>query len=102
MGLPDGVAFTGDGKLVRKAFGYEQEKAEAALSRIGFARCASRASAPIASLKRPEAPGSSRRGPVAGQISHSAFIRPSELRPFLNSGRQGILARCSAWHHLSA
>ena len=24
--LPDGVAFTGEGKLVRKATGYEQEK----------------------------------------------------------------------------
>ena len=42
--LPDGVAFTGEFKLVRKATGYEQEKAEAALSHIGFAGCASRAS----------------------------------------------------------
>ena len=40
----NGVAFTGEGKLVRKATGYEQEKAEAALSHIGFAGCASRAS----------------------------------------------------------
>jgi hypothetical protein len=31
------VAFTGEGRLVRKATGYEQEKAEAALSHIGFA-----------------------------------------------------------------
>src|SRR3954467_11896384 len=42
--LPDVVAFTGGGKLVRKATGYEQQKAEAALSRIGFTGCASRAS----------------------------------------------------------
>jgi hypothetical protein len=40
----DGVAFTGEGKLVRKATGYEQEKAEAALSHIAFAGCASRPS----------------------------------------------------------
>jgi hypothetical protein len=32
---PDGVAFTGEGKLVRKATVYEHQKAEAALSRIG-------------------------------------------------------------------
>jgi hypothetical protein len=31
------LPFTGEGKLVRKATGYEQQKAEAALSRIGFA-----------------------------------------------------------------
>jgi hypothetical protein len=28
--------------------------------------------------------------------------RPTELFPFRNAGRQGIFARCSAWHHLSA
>ena len=44
MPASNGVAFTGEGKLVRKATGYEQEKAEAALSHIGFAGCASRAS----------------------------------------------------------
>src|SRR4051794_25707905 len=37
------VAFTGEAKLVGKAIGYEQEKAEAPLSSIGFAGCASRA-----------------------------------------------------------
>ena len=31
----DGVVFTGEGKLARKATGYEKEKAEAALSHIG-------------------------------------------------------------------
>lgn len=35
--LPDGVMFTREGKLARKATGYESEKAEAALSHIGFA-----------------------------------------------------------------
>src|ERR1022692_4857177 len=39
----NGVAFTGEGKLVRRATGYELQTAEAALSRIGFAGCASRA-----------------------------------------------------------
>jgi hypothetical protein len=38
------VAFTGEGKLVRKATGFERQEAEAALSRIGFADCANRAS----------------------------------------------------------
>jgi len=33
--LPDGVMFTREGKLARKATGYEREKAEAALSDIG-------------------------------------------------------------------
>jgi hypothetical protein len=46
----DGIAFSGEGKLVRKATGYEQEKAEAALSHIGFAGCASRASARHSSI----------------------------------------------------
>src|ERR1043166_7487941 len=40
----DGVAFTREGNLVRKATGYEQEKAETALSPLGFAGGASRAS----------------------------------------------------------
>src|SRR5215472_6473407 len=45
IALPDnGVAFTGEGKLSRKATGYEQQRAGAALSRTGFAGCASRAS----------------------------------------------------------
>ena len=49
------VAFTGEGKLVRKATGYEQEKAEAALSHIGFAGCASRASgAPLERIGDPQ------------------------------------------------
>jgi hypothetical protein len=39
----NGVAFTGEGKLVRRATGDELQNAEAALSRIGFAGCASRA-----------------------------------------------------------
>jgi hypothetical protein len=42
--LRNGIAFTGEGKLVRKATGYEQEEAEAALSHIRFASYASRAS----------------------------------------------------------
>jgi len=42
--LPDGVAFSGEGKLVRKATGYEQEKDGVALCHIGFAGCVSRAS----------------------------------------------------------
>jgi hypothetical protein len=49
----NGVAFTGEGKLVRKATGYEQEKAEAALSHIGFAGCASRACAPRSMIQDP-------------------------------------------------
>jgi hypothetical protein len=47
-----GIAFNGEGKLVRKATGYEQEKAEAALSHTGFAGCASRASgAPLGAYR---------------------------------------------------
>ena len=42
--LGNGIAFTGEGKLVREATGYDQQQAEAALSHIGFAGCASRAS----------------------------------------------------------
>src|SRR5689334_6566893 len=38
------VAFTEERKLARKATAYEQEKAEAAPSRIDFAGCTSRAS----------------------------------------------------------
>jgi len=41
----NGIAFTGEGKLVQKATGYEG-KAEAALSQTGFAVCARRASDP--------------------------------------------------------
>ena len=37
------MAFTGEGKLVRRATGYGLQNAEAALSGIGFAGCASRA-----------------------------------------------------------
>src|SRR5690349_4799834 len=33
--LLNGVVFTGEGKLARKATGYEREEAEAALSHIG-------------------------------------------------------------------
>ena len=40
----NGVVFARQGKLVRKATGYEQEKAEAAPSHTGFAGCASQAS----------------------------------------------------------
>jgi len=43
---PDGVAFTGAGKLVRKPTGYEQQKAEAARSRTGSR--AARAEVPAA------------------------------------------------------
>jgi hypothetical protein len=53
--VPNGVAFTGEGKLVREATGYEQEKAQAALSHIGFAGCASRASgAPLERIGDPQ------------------------------------------------
>jgi hypothetical protein len=39
-----GPAFTREGNLVRKSTAYKQEKAEAALSHIGFAGCAIQAS----------------------------------------------------------
>lgn len=42
--LADGVPFTGEAKLVQKATGHEQDKAEAALSHIAFAGCANRTS----------------------------------------------------------
>ncbi|PYV96173.1 MAG: hypothetical protein DMG89_18445 [Acidobacteria bacterium] len=47
----NGVAFTGEGKLVRKATGYEQEKAEAALSHIGFAGSRAELPAPIGAYR---------------------------------------------------
>jgi hypothetical protein len=39
-----GVALAGEGKQIRKATACEQPEVEAALSRIGFAGCASQAS----------------------------------------------------------
>jgi len=43
---PDGVAFTGEGKQVRKATGSEQQRVKATLSRIGWR--AARAELPAA------------------------------------------------------
>jgi hypothetical protein len=49
--LPDGVAFTGEGKLSSKGNGLRTGKAEAALSHLGFAGRASRASGAIGAYR---------------------------------------------------
>jgi hypothetical protein len=54
--FPDGVVFTGIGKLVRKATGYEEQTAEAALFHIGFADCAGRTSQRRLDIGDPQIP----------------------------------------------
>ena len=49
--LPDGVAFSSEGKLVRKAIGYEQEEIEAAPSPPGSRAARAELPAPIGAYR---------------------------------------------------
>src|SRR5262249_34490514 len=85
------TAFTGEGKLVQKATGYEQGKAEAALSHIGFAGYATRASGAHWSV--PVTHRFLRRGIGKGSPMGVMLRRPAFLGSAFNRGSRRTSAK---------